>query len=59
MDMTDCNSILEAQVAKLPKSFDTLPARERVGLLSFQLGGQSDETSFQNRSIHCFSRPLV
>ena len=47
MDMTDCNSILEAQVAKLPKSFDTLPARERVGLLSFQLAAKAMKQAFK------------
>ena len=47
MNMTDCNSILEAQVAKLPKSFDTLPARERVGILSFQLAAKAMKQAFK------------
>lgn len=46
--MTNCDAILAAQGANLPKSFDTLPARERVGLLSFQIAATAIKKAFKS-----------
>jgi phytoene/squalene synthetase len=55
--MTNCDSILEAHVAKLPKSFDTLPAPSRVGLLSFQLAAKAMKQAFkEDQSIASVER---
>lgn len=55
--MTNCDAILEAQVANLPKSFTTLPARERVGLLSFQIAAKAMKQAFKvDQSISSVDR---
>lgn len=55
--MTNCDAILEAQIAKLPKSFDSLPAHSRVGLLSFQIAAKAMKKAFkEDQSIASVDR---
>jgi phytoene/squalene synthetase len=45
--MNNCQSLLDAQRSQLPKSFDSLPAQFRVGLLSFQVVAKAMKRAFK------------
>jgi phytoene/squalene synthetase len=55
--MNNCQSLLEAQDVQLPKSFDSLPAQFRVGLLSFQVVAKAMKKAFkEDQSVDSVNR---